>query len=729
MSNLFKSKFLIGAMMAVVMFVGVAGVTHTAKAASCTNFTMTLKYGMRNSQVLCLQQMLNEKGFHVDGVSAGSAGLETTYFGNATLSAVKVMQRAIDGAADGIFGPMSRAALLAYNPSIPPVVVVYANGCTSNAGYSTTTGLPCSSVTSFPAGCTSNAGYSSTTGLPCNSVVGVILPAGCASAAGYSVTTGMPCTVTTVNSGTNGYLTDIASDSSNRVSTVYESEQDKVVAGFRATARLADQTVNRIRVQMRNTDTNGSSVSLAKYISGASVWMGSTKLATMAITDADRSTSDDTYTFNFSGLTAKVLKDQIGHFYVSVNANGSLDTNDSTNANWAVVFPDGGVLATSPDGSSDTYNASAGNVGTLSGSNVGFTFGKFSANGVKATVGLSSTNPAAAIVGVNATSATNNVTLLKFTVKATNSNLTLRKVPVQFVSTGSNISELVNTVRLYRGADLIDSADGSALFDTVTGVTDPNDTTLFAGTAGGYLFSNLSSTLITAGSTAEFSVVVDLKSQSAGPNEDGNTIMASIVNADVSAVADFGVYDQNGDALPAGSTYRLGSAIGNVMTLYVNGVNTVMGSASYTTTEASNGDITSVTWSIPMTVTAFGNDLYIGQTTQKATTATASGAVAFVFQNAAGSYADETSSTASHTIVSDDASANILGTGFLLPSGTPKHFHVSVTLTAPTTLNTYYRVQLKQIRTFTDSGLGLGAASTNLLPVDSYRTSPVFINN
>jgi hypothetical protein len=45
---------------------------------------------------------------------------------------------------------------------------------------------------------------------------------------------------TTVSTGTNGYLTDIATDSTNRVSTVYESEQDKVVGGMRVTARLAD---------------------------------------------------------------------------------------------------------------------------------------------------------------------------------------------------------------------------------------------------------------------------------------------------------------------------------------------------------------------------------------------------------------------------------------------------------------------------------------------------------
>jgi hypothetical protein len=241
-------------------------------------------------------------------------------------------------------------------------------------------------------------------------------------------------------------LTDIAADSSNRVSTVYESEQNKVVAGFRVTARLASQTVDRVRVEMRNTDTGGSSANLAKYISGASLWFGSTKIATMAVSDADRSTSNDTYTFNFSGINAPIAKDSIGRFYVSVDVNGSLDSNDTTNANWAVVFPDGGVSAGSPDGSSDTYNVGVANIPSSSadtstvawGSNVGFTFGKFSANGVKATVGISSDSPAINTVKVETNSTiTNNVELLKFTVKATASDLTLRKIPIQITSTGT----------------------------------------------------------------------------------------------------------------------------------------------------------------------------------------------------------------------------------------------------------------------------------------------------
>src|SRR3989338_5592396 len=90
MSNLLKSKFLLGVMVVATLFVGVMAVApDTTEAASCATFTVTLRQGARNSQVLCLQQMLNEKGFTVASSGAGSPGMETSYFGSLTRAAVE----------------------------------------------------------------------------------------------------------------------------------------------------------------------------------------------------------------------------------------------------------------------------------------------------------------------------------------------------------------------------------------------------------------------------------------------------------------------------------------------------------------------------------------------------------------------------------------------------------------------------------------------------------------
>lgn len=658
-------------------------------------------------------------------------------YGAKTTAAIRMFQSNNGLTADGVFGKMSTAKAMALQANMSGGT--YPAGCASASGYSSTTGMPCAGG-SYPAGCTSAMGFSSTTGAPCNGPVGT-LPAGCTSASGFSVTTGQACTSTTVSTGTNGYLSDLASDSSNRVSTVYESEQDKVVAGFRATARLSSQTVNRVRVEMRNTDTGGSSVNLAKYISSASLWYGSTKLATMAVAQADRSTSSDKYTFNFSGINAMIAQDQIGRFYVSVSVNGSLDTNDATNANWALAFPDGGVQAVSPDGSVDTYNASSGNVGSIDlTTNTGFTFGKFSANGVKAEINLSSSNPSATVVTVQNTSATTGVTLLKFNVKATNSNLTLRKVPIQVIAGTDVVTDMINTIKLYRGTDLLDSLDGSAVCDlaTVNDTTtaiNPSDCTTINGTTGlGYLFSNIAApnNLITSGTTAEFSVVVDLK-QLTGNYDEGDTLTASLANVDALLTANLSMLDANGDQLTAGATYRVGSAVGNVMTVRVNGVNVVQGAAVITKISDNAGIITSITYDVPLAVSAFGQTSYVGQSVELAAAAsgvtTAAKAFSFALQEAAAPSTDLVAAPAATAVTSTLSSSDALieGNGFRIDSGTTKHFtmQVIVSCTAAacagaTTGN--YRVHTVTARAATESTL---AAPTNqtLLPNQSYQTA------
>ncbi len=645
-------------------------------------------------------------------------------YGAKTTAAIKLFQSQNGLVVDGAFGPKSSAKAMALQANVGGVS--YPAGCTSNTGYSSTTGAPCAGG-ALPAGCASASGYSSTTGIPCGTAVGVTLPAGCVSAAGFSVTTGQPCTATTVVSGSNGYLTDLSADSSNRVSTVYESEQDKVVAGFRATARLSSQTVNRVRVTFINTNTS-TSANLGKYISGASLWYGSTKIATMAVAQADRSTTSDLYTFNFSGLNAMIAKDQIGRFYVSVSANGSLDSTDTASANWTVTFTAGGVMATSPDSSTDTYPAN--DIITT-----GLHFGKFSANGVKSEINLSASNPAATVVTVQNTAATNNVNLLKFTVKATNTDLTIRKLPVKVMITGTtadDVTNIVNTLKLYRGADLVDSVDGSAGYESTSGSLSTTsvactDTSSANDDTCTFFFSNLSNpaNFVAAGTTAEFTVVADLK-QVSGNYSEADTIAASIENADIIRTSAYSVQDTNGDQLTDNnSSIRVGSAVGQVMTLRINGVNTVMGAPSYSNTVDSSGVITSVTYSIPVTVTAFGNTLYMGQSAQLNGTATASNAFALVFQTSAAPTSDETTSSASIALSSTDAS--IESNGFRLDSGVTKHFIITVNLTTPSSVNSNYRVALKQVRTFTE-GLLLTGTSTNLLPVEQFKTDYKLIN-
>jgi len=82
-------------------------VTNTS--ASCKEFTMILAKGMSNSEVKCLQKLLIEKGFKINGINAGE---ERNFFGYDTMMTVRKFQTANGLKADGVFGPITRGALV-----------------------------------------------------------------------------------------------------------------------------------------------------------------------------------------------------------------------------------------------------------------------------------------------------------------------------------------------------------------------------------------------------------------------------------------------------------------------------------------------------------------------------------------------------------------------------------------------------------------------------------------
>lgn len=217
MSNLFKSKFVLGLMVAAAVILS----TGTASAA----ITSTLKLGSNNSQVKELQQGLNSKGFVVSTSGAGSVGSETNYFGSKTKTAVQAYQASKGLTADGIFGPASRASW---------------TGTVS---------------TNYPAGCTSSAGFSPITGVSCSTGVSTTLPAGCSSTSGFSSTTGQPCSGSTSQTGP---VTASLSSNNPAASTLVAGQATANLANFTfsGSGTVTAVTLQRIGVSADTTPSN-----------------------------------------------------------------------------------------------------------------------------------------------------------------------------------------------------------------------------------------------------------------------------------------------------------------------------------------------------------------------------------------------------------------------------------------------------------------------------------------
>ncbi len=160
---------LVAAFALVVSTTGAQAALNLPTMQCSYSFSTSMGLGARGASVMDLQKVLNmypETRVAVTG--AGSAGMETSYYGPATMAAVKKFQ-AINSISpvSGYTGPLTRAVL---NQVCSGTGVSLPVGCTTTSGFSPVTGVACNTgvSTTFPAGCTSALGFSSITGLACN---------------------------------------------------------------------------------------------------------------------------------------------------------------------------------------------------------------------------------------------------------------------------------------------------------------------------------------------------------------------------------------------------------------------------------------------------------------------------------------------------------------------------------------------------------------------------------
>lgn len=146
---------------------------------SCSyTFNTNMKLGSSGTDVMNLQKLLNMwPQTMVAQSGVGSPGMETTYFGPATLraankfQALHLVELGISAPTGNVFAGTRALLNMGCNGSMSGGMSTLPTGCTSNVGYSPVTGQSCATASvpmTLPTGCTSSVGYSPVTGQSCS---------------------------------------------------------------------------------------------------------------------------------------------------------------------------------------------------------------------------------------------------------------------------------------------------------------------------------------------------------------------------------------------------------------------------------------------------------------------------------------------------------------------------------------------------------------------------------
>ncbi|MFA4975494.1 MAG: peptidoglycan-binding domain-containing protein [Candidatus Paceibacterota bacterium] len=684
MSKLLKLKFLLGGMLVAFVF------AVSAASALAYTHSVTLKQGSSGAQVVALQQALNVSP--ADGA-----------FGPMTKAAVVAYQAANGLTADGVVGAMTGAKLA--GAVVPPVTGNYPAGCSSAVGYSTTTGVKCDSVsTTYPAGCSSAVGYSTTTGVKCDSVV-ASYPAGCSSAVGYSSTTGTKCdgVVTTTPTGLTGgagNLTSLTKLSTYNDEVLNEGVAEKVLAVEVKADNGSDLNLTSLKLKFLHASTG--SYRMDNYISDVSVYMGSTKVGTLSTVNFTKSTTDNSYSANIT-LSGVVIKaGQKLTLAVEVTPIGNIDSTDQNSGglNWTVstvslryVDATGAILTDS----------------TIVSEVIGFT-SVVNSGDLALKLASGTGNPTTGVVEL-AESGTTVIPVLAFSLKATGGNMDVTKIRLSATSTGDTdgAGEMVSSWELFKDGVSVDVADADPTTATSWDYDGNAETT-----AGTVIFSDIAGLTLASGTTTNFTVKATMKAMAttsgAAIFDQADNLKLSFLNADLIDVDKVLVETTaGGDTIATGD--RTGAVTGNIQTFYTKGMfATLVSGAGTRNVSADTATLTDTyTGSVTFDVTAIGEDIYLDKSSEHdpsiAGLPVVAGQGIEYYIAKGGSIADAAATGYTVTGMTDILTAEGVTTydtttDFVVKEGTTRRFKLTATVglnTAGTDGDDYYQVKLASI--------------------------------
>ncbi|MFA6094485.1 MAG: peptidoglycan-binding domain-containing protein [Candidatus Paceibacterota bacterium] len=501
--------------------------------------------------------------------------------------------------------------------------------------------------------------YQATKGISATGYVGPLTRAALNVAAPVVVTPGTPTTPVVTTSGEEGSL-DI-NDTLSVDSSIEEGDEDVQVLGLEVEAKDSDIVISRIDVDFKATTVaTGASDRLTRYIDSVALVLDGKTIDTMDASEADE--DSDVYSFRFTGLSGVVKADEVAELFVEVTAVENVDGDDE-GTTWTVAIPVSGIRAVDGAGISDTYSKVAGSQTDLEGTVE--TFDVAGLSGEDLVVSEATSNPDAQSIEVDESDDTTDVTALVFKLKANDGDMVVNEIPVVIATTSgatSTITGMFKKVYLYDGSDLLDSV-----------------TIASANASGEVLFEDLDLS-IDEDDTVTLTVKVDLN----------DTDDATFANGDAAEVSvgvsnDFDVENVQGDVVSVS-----GSANGETMTFYVNGISVKEVSTSVVASNDSE-TVFGNEYTIKFSVTSFGEDAYI---LKGATTTATSTGVQFAIVNPI------SGSTVSSDLSSD---ADLTGGSYLVQEGQTETFTLKVTVENGATSSTnYVGVKLAEVN-FSDA--------------------------
>lgn len=606
-----------------------------AASATASGYTWTrdLKTGATGADVMELQKFLNsDPDTRVAATGAGSAGMETSYFGPATAAAVSKFQ--VKYRADilspaglvnptGFFGPSTRDKANALNAVTTPTPDEDEDGSTDEDDEDEDTTL-----------------------------------SGEASLDKFEME--------------DADETDVS-----------EGDEDAELGV--ATVEFTDGDASISRLDFAFQDSEGTDSDAWDTFETISLWVDGEKVSEVDASSKDDYLGDeDNGIVRFANLDIVAMEDEEVEITIAATLQDNLDTENlgewDINGESLRFFDADDVATTETDGGDviDNTDVATFNI-EVAGENEEL---KFS---------LSSGNPDATDIVVDETSATNNVTVLEYKIKAEDADIELNNLAVK-LTTSDDIDDVVSDISL--------EIDGQSFNDDSSTATPTTTST--------YEFDIDGDVTVDEDDEVIVKVVVDFKKQT-GNYANGTTIKAEVTSVERDLTEAEGADDLD-------TTQFTGTAIGDTHTLVATGIVIPVDDVTVTSNTTGDNDQTGE-FTIKFDVTAVEGDFYITDNVFASTSA--SNGVAYMVEVGSGTTTDS-------GVLASTADEETDGV-FTVREGETETF--TLTVTVDTSASTQARVTLSEVN-FSTATDGTSATMDVYLPTPAsdFRTDYKNIN-